>query len=69
MKHADFAIGTIFRTGAGVWQCTDVGTRTIVAIKIEPDRDASWRNGPPYVVPEHVFDENDFGGMEILESK
>ena len=36
MKHSDFAIGTEFRTATGKWRCTDVGTRTIAAIKIDP---------------------------------
>lgn len=35
MIHDDFKIGTIFRCGDGVWRCTDVGTRTIVAIRID----------------------------------
>ena len=36
MNHSDFKIGTIFYTSAGKWQCTDVGTRVIVAISLEP---------------------------------
>lgn len=36
MKHADFQIGTEFFTAAGKWRCTDVGTRVIVAISLEP---------------------------------
>ncbi|OQX03685.1 MAG: hypothetical protein BWK73_38730 [Thiothrix lacustris] len=36
MKHADFQIGTEFFTAAGRWRCTDVGTRVIVAISLEP---------------------------------
>jgi len=36
VKHADFHIGTEFFTGAGKWRCTDVGTRVIVAISLEP---------------------------------
>ena len=36
MKHADFYIGLEFFTGAGRWRCTDVGTRVIVAISLEP---------------------------------
>ncbi len=61
MKHIDFRIGTEFYTGAGKWRCTDVGTRVIVAIRID---DQVPRNlvGPPYSVAENVFDEYDFGG-------
>ncbi len=36
MKHSDFAIGTEFYTGSGKWRCTDIGTRVIVAMKIDP---------------------------------
>lgn len=36
MKHADFHIGMEFFTGAGKWRCTDIGTRVIVAISLEP---------------------------------
>lgn len=34
MKHADFSIGLEFMTDTGQWRCTDIGTRTITAIKI-----------------------------------
>jgi len=60
MKHSDFHIGMEFFASAGfLWRCTDVGTRTITAIHIEEDREASWYNGPPYAVAETVFDEYD----------
>jgi hypothetical protein len=36
MKHSDFHIGTEFFTAAGKWRCTDVGTRVILAISLEP---------------------------------
>jgi len=36
MKHSDFHIGTEFFTATGKWRCTDVGTRVIVAISLEP---------------------------------
>ena len=57
MKHSDFKIGTEFMTGAGRWRCTDIGTRTIAAIRLDLDHDTSWYNGPPYAVVETVFDE------------
>lgn len=34
MKHAEFQIGIEFETRTGRWRCTDVGSRTIIAIKI-----------------------------------
>ncbi len=59
MRHADFTIGCEFKTDGGTWRCTDIGTRTIIAIKVSGHGDASWFNGPPYSMNETVFDEND----------
>jgi hypothetical protein len=55
MKHSDFKIGREFLTETGRWCCTDVGKRTITAIKLDHDDDPSWYNGPPYAVVEHVL--------------
>ena len=63
MKHSEFAIGCEFLTESGRWRCTDVGTRTIAAIRLNLDHDPSWYNGPPYGVVEHVFDEYDIEGV------
>jgi hypothetical protein len=57
MKQSDFKIGIEFLTATGRWRCTDVGTRTIAAIRLDLDHDPAWYNGPPYAVVEHVFDE------------
>lgn len=60
MKHVDFVIGTEFETCTGQrWRCTDVGQRSIVAIELRPDLEVAWFFGPPYPVPEVVFDEYD----------
>lgn len=67
MRHQEFSIGTEFTTATGRWRCTDVGTRTIVAIPLD-GRDASWTAGPPYAVQETVFDEYDFPGCDPVES-
>ena len=61
MKHSDFKIGLEFYCSGGVFRCTDIGTRTIVAIRYT-SKDKLWYEGPPYMVKEHVFDENDFEG-------
>jgi hypothetical protein len=63
MKHSDFKIGREFLTETGRWRCTDVGKRTIAAIKLDHDDDPTWYNGPPYAVVEHVFDEYDLEGL------
>lgn len=35
MEHKEFAIGGSFRCGGSLWRCTDVGTRVIVAIRVD----------------------------------
>jgi len=64
MKHSDFKIGMEFMSGAGRWRCTDIGSRTIIAIRLDLDHDPHWYIGPPYAVVESVFDE---GGLEDCE--
>jgi len=68
MERDDFVIGKMFVTGSGIWRCTDIGTRTIIAIKVSDRDDISWFNGPPYAVVEVVFDENDLGGCWVGET-
>lgn len=36
MQKKDFSIGLQFYCGGRRWRCTDVGTRVIVAISLEP---------------------------------
>jgi hypothetical protein len=64
MGKDDFQIGTEFYTAAGKWCCTDIGTRVIVAIRLEQE-DASWYTGPPFAVSEWVFDEYGLGGCSL----
>lgn len=61
MTHAEFHIGLEFFTAAGRWRCTDLGSRVVVAIRLDQS-DASWYNGPPYAVAELVLDEYDIEG-------
>ena len=35
MQHSDFIIGGTFWCGNRTWRCTDIGTRTIIAIRID----------------------------------
>lgn len=84
---ADFAIGAEF-VAPGLapgqftrWRVTDVGTRTIVAIRVDEvtvDRDdgtqatysgeaaEQFLQGPPYDVLEHVFDEDDLEDEDLI---
>lgn len=63
MKHADFRVGIEFVTSTGQkWRCTDVGQRTITAIEIKTGLKEEWFQGPPYALPEVVFDERDMAG-------
>ena len=65
----DFAIGDeiAFTSEQYRWKVTDIGTRTILAIDIDRYADKSWYNGPPYPVPEVVFDEYDLPACEIVK--
>jgi len=36
MKHEEFRIGMEFWCGGRRWRCTDVGTRTVIAVSLEP---------------------------------
>ena len=80
MKHSEFAVGTEFWCGEGQWRCTDIGRRTIAAIRLDRveltgksevivwDRAKAETegmfNGPPYAVAEMVFDEYDLEECE-----
>jgi hypothetical protein len=35
LKASDFRIGLHFTTGSSLWRCTDVGSRTIVGIRLD----------------------------------
>ena len=59
MKVSDFKIGLEFWMSGKQYRCTDVGSRVIVAIHLDPDKDLSWFKGPTYAVVEKVIDEND----------
>jgi hypothetical protein len=39
------------------WLCTDVGSRLVLAIKLDLDDDPSWYSGPPYAVVVHTIGE------------
>ena len=66
MDLNDFSVGTEFRCSGNLWRCTDKGERVVVAIQLPRHvDDNSWFNGPPYAIPEVVFDENDIGGCEL----
>ena len=66
MKHSDFKIGLEFLTATGRWRCTDVGARTVAAIRLDLDldHDPAWYDGPPYAVVECVFDEDSIEDCE-----
>ena len=69
MKHSQFRIGCEFMTATGRWRCTDIGKRTIAAIKLDLDHDPAWYNGPPYAVAESIFDEDDMEGCDPAPRK
>jgi hypothetical protein len=67
MEFGKFAIGAEFACGKKRWRCTDIGTRTIVAVALDHLKDPSWYSGPPYAVAEMVFDEEDQLACEPID--
>ena len=67
MEHSEFQIGMEFLTGAGRWRVTDIGSRTVIAIKLDQPVPDNY-DRPPYAIVEIVFDEYDLGGCEPMES-
>jgi hypothetical protein len=59
MDRSDFKIGSTFWCADKAWRCSDMGSRVIVAFRLDHEDDPSWYNGPPYAVAEVVFDEYD----------
>ena len=52
MIFEDFKIGERFWMSGEEWQCMDIATAHILAVKITPTirDDPSWLNGPPFAV-------------------
>lgn len=62
MKIVDFHIGLNFQSHGGLrYRCTDVGSRTIAAIRLDVD-DEIWLQGPPYLQSEILMDETTLDG-------
>jgi hypothetical protein len=66
MKPSDFRIGLEFICGSFWWRCTDIGTRTVTAIRLVDD-DMVWYEGPPYMVGEVVLDEAELEDCHLTE--
>ncbi|WP_238539600.1 hypothetical protein [Burkholderia sp. KJ006] len=66
MNLADFQIGLEFVEGPFRWKCTDVGSRTVVAIRLV-ERDPVWYQGPPYMVDEVVLGEERLTDCHLTE--
>ena len=50
------------------WRCTDIGTRSIAAIKLVEDNPA-WYAGPPYMIEEVVLDEARLADCHLTEDE
>jgi hypothetical protein len=66
MKSSDFRIGLEFTCGPFQWRCTDVGERTVTAIRLVEDNPV-WYEGPPYMVDEVVLDEADLEDAHLSD--
>jgi hypothetical protein len=67
MEHSEFRTGTEFYCDMKRYRTTDVGSRTVVAIHLDPKHNESWFKGPTYAVTEIVFDESDIQACELVE--
>lgn len=63
----ELGIGGQFLCGDAEWIVTDIGTRTLSAIKLDEKAkaDPSWIEGPPYALAEVCFDEEDIKAIEL----
>ena len=68
MIKDEFRTGRTFYTASGKRRCTDIGTRVIVAIKLDQEDPRNY-NGPPYSIAELVFDEYDMEGCSLDSTK
>lgn len=70
MKLDDFSLGTYFRTPDGDhWKVSDKGSRVVVAIPVGTDNapiDPDMLKGPPFNIPEYVFDEENMKACSPL---
>jgi hypothetical protein len=58
MTHAEFTIGCTFTCGGKRWRCTDIGTRVIVAICLEPrDMVRSWYENGERIEEHYLSDD------------
>jgi hypothetical protein len=70
MKPSDFKIGLEFWMSGSRWRCTDVGSRVVVAIKLDQYDDPEWwYAGPPYKVGECPLDEYDLMACSLREDE
>jgi hypothetical protein len=65
MRLSDFKIGMEFWMSGSRWRCTDIGTRLVIAIKLDMDDDPSWYSGPPYAVCECPIDRRDLSACSL----
>jgi hypothetical protein len=47
MRHSDFVVGETFWCGEREWRCTDIGSRTVVAICLDDAEVVEYSPGPP----------------------
>lgn len=61
-------VGGRFTCGGEEWIVTDIGTRTLTAIKIDDKAkaDPSWLQGPVYALAETSFDEEDIKVIALV---
>ncbi len=69
MKHSEFIIHRLFLYQGTEYICTDIGTRTIIAVSFKDVREDWWLYSTPYpgAMTESVFDENRLPACQPIE--
>lgn len=62
MKLIDFVIGEVFRCSERLWRCTDIGTRVVLAIRIDQVEVGGIADGVPKIFRTLAYNEAEAEG-------
>ncbi|MCW2314136.1 hypothetical protein [Rhodoferax antarcticus] len=72
MKHDAFSIGLEFWCGGHRWRCTDVGTRVIIAIAVEPKEMVQVETDPTDIsklLTQRIVAQLSNAGLNVLQTQ
>jgi hypothetical protein len=59
MRHGEFVVGRTLWCGEREWRCTDIGSRTIVAICLDNAEVVEYSPGPPETTTTRTLSRNE----------